>query len=277
MLGLGAASRMLGIAEGTLRRWADEGQIPVYVTPGGHRRFSRAHLNGLLPAGRPRRPALARIGASPERIVRAYRRGRVRHPAPPGLPWAGRLPDADRLAFRERGRDIVEALLVHLDATDTEEGAEALRSSIEVNLLSHNHAARAASEVMLAQGRGGCLLFNISKSSFNQGSNFGPYAVAKTGLLALMRQYAVDLGRYGIRSNGINADRIRTRLFAGGVAEQRARARGVSVDEYFKDNLLRREVTAFDVAQAFGHLAQARATTGCVITVDGGNAAAFPR
>ncbi len=160
---------------------------------------------------------------------------------------------------------------------DTEEGAEALRSSIEVNLLSHNHAARAASEVMLAQGRGGCLLFNISKSSFNQGSNFGPYAVAKTGLLALMRQYAVDLGRYGIRSNGINADRIRTRLFAGGVAEQRARARGVSVDESFKDNLLRREVTAFDVAQAFGHLAQARATTGCVVTVDGGNAAAFPR
>ncbi len=141
MLGLGAASRMLGIAEGTLRRWADEGQIPVYVTPGGHRRFSRAHLNGLLPAGRPRRPALARIGASPERIVRAYRRGRVRHPAPPGLPWAGRLPDADRLAFRERGRDIVEALLVHLDATDTEEGAEALRQACE---LAAAHGRRAA-------------------------------------------------------------------------------------------------------------------------------------
>ena len=160
---------------------------------------------------------------------------------------------------------------------DSEEGAEALRSSLEVNLLSHNHAARAASEIMLAQGRGGCLLFNISKSSFNPGPNFGPYAVAKSALLALMRQYAVDLGRHGIRSNGINADRIRTRLFAGGVAEQRARARGVSVDDYFKDNLLRREVTAFDVAQAFGQLAQARATTGCVVTVDGGNAAAFPR
>ncbi len=160
---------------------------------------------------------------------------------------------------------------------DTQGGAEALRASLEVNLLSHNHLARAASEVMIAQGRGGCLLFNVSKASFNPGPNFGPYAVAKTALLALVRQYAIDLGHRGIRSNAVNADRIRTKLFAGGVVEQRARARGVSVDEYFKDNLLSREVTAEDVAQAFAHLAQARATTGCVVTVDGGNPAAFPR
>ena len=160
---------------------------------------------------------------------------------------------------------------------DTQIGAEALRASLEVNLLSHNHVARAAAEVMIAQGRGGCLLFNVSKASFNPGPNFGPYAVAKTALLALVRQYAIDLGHRGIRSNAVNADRIRTKLFAGGVVEQRARARGVSVDEYFKDNLLSREVTAEDVAQAFAHLAQARATTGCVVTVDGGNPAAFPR
>ncbi len=160
---------------------------------------------------------------------------------------------------------------------DTEDGAEALRASLEVNLLAHNHVARAATEVMIAQGRGGCLLFNVSKASFNPGPNFGPYAVAKTALLALVRQYAIDLGHRGIRANAVNADRIRTKLFAGDVVEKRARARGVSVDDYFKDNLLSREVTAEDVAQAFAHLAQARATTGCVVTVDGGNPAAFPR
>lgn len=160
---------------------------------------------------------------------------------------------------------------------DTEAGAEALRSSLEVNLLSHNHAARAAAEVMLAQGHGGALLFNVSKSSFNQGRGFGPYAVAKTGLLALMRQYAVDLGAAAIRSNAVNADRIRTKLFGDGVAEARAKARGISVDDYFKDNLLGREVTAADVGAAFAYLATATATTGCVVTVDGGNAAAFPR
>jgi hypothetical protein len=49
------------------------------------------------------------------------------------------------------------------------------------------------------------------------------------------------------------------------------------VDEYFKSNLLAREVTGEDVAGAFVYLAGAVSTTGCVVTVDGGNAAAFPR
>jgi NAD(P)-dependent dehydrogenase (short-subunit alcohol dehydrogenase family) len=92
-----------------------------------------------------------------------------------------------------------------------------------------------------------------------------------------MRQYAVDLGPHGIRANAVNADRIRTRLFEGGVVESRAAARGLSGEDYFRANLLGREVTAEDVANAFAYLADAPATTGCVITVDGGNAAAFPR
>ena len=71
----------------------------------------------------------------------------------------------------------------------------------------------------LAQGTGGSLLFNASKATFNPGPEFGPYAVAKTATLALMRQYAIDLGKYGIRANAINADRIRTGLFGGGVLE----------------------------------------------------------
>jgi rhamnose utilization protein RhaD (predicted bifunctional aldolase and dehydrogenase)/NAD(P)-dependent dehydrogenase (short-subunit alcohol dehydrogenase family) len=160
---------------------------------------------------------------------------------------------------------------------DSEAGDEALRASLDANLLSHNHVARAATEVMLAQGTGGVLLFNASKSAFNPGPNFGPYAVAKSALVALTKQYAIDLGRYGIRANCVNADRVRTQLFAGNVAESRASARGLSVDEYFRANLLSREVDAKDVADAFAYLAQARATTGCVVTVDGGNAAAFPR
>ncbi len=160
---------------------------------------------------------------------------------------------------------------------ETADGEAKLRESLEINCLSHARVARCAVEVMIAQGRGGCLCFNASKSAFNPGPGFGPYAVAKSALVGLMRQYAVDLGAHGIRSNAVNADRIRTQLFAAGVAESRASARGLGVDEYFRANLLAREVTADDVAQAFVYLASARATTGCVVTVDGGNAAAFPR
>lgn len=160
---------------------------------------------------------------------------------------------------------------------DTVEGDEALRRSLDTNLLAHNLVASCAVERMLLARRGGCLLFNASKSAFNPGPGFGPYAVAKAALVALMRQHAIDLGRFGIRANAVNADRIRTGIFAGGVVESRAAARGLSVDDYFRSNLLAREVTAGDVAASFAYLAQAKATTGCVVTVDGGNAAAFPR
>jgi rhamnose utilization protein RhaD (predicted bifunctional aldolase and dehydrogenase)/NAD(P)-dependent dehydrogenase (short-subunit alcohol dehydrogenase family) len=158
----------------------------------------------------------------------------------------------------------------------TEEGEAALRRSLELNFMAHQFVARAAVDVLLAQGMGGCLLFNASKSAFNPGRDFGPYAVPKAAVVALMKQYAVDLGAHGIRANAVNADRIRTALFDG-ILESRARARGVSPDEYFKDNLLHRETTAKDVAAAFAYLATAEATTGAVVPVDGGNAAAFPR
>ena len=44
-VGLNEAAKQLGIHPATLRRWADDGEIPVMVTPGGHRRFAVAELN----------------------------------------------------------------------------------------------------------------------------------------------------------------------------------------------------------------------------------------
>lgn len=160
---------------------------------------------------------------------------------------------------------------------DDADGEKALRASLELNLLAHVNVARSAVETMRLHRRGGALLFNASKSAFNQGPAFGPYAVPKAALVSLMRQYAVDLAADRIRSNAVNADRIRTGIFEGGMLEARAKSRGLTVDDYFRANLLQREVTARDVASAFAWLAQAPSTTGCVITVDGGNAAAFPR
>jgi rhamnose utilization protein RhaD (predicted bifunctional aldolase and dehydrogenase)/NAD(P)-dependent dehydrogenase (short-subunit alcohol dehydrogenase family) len=159
----------------------------------------------------------------------------------------------------------------------TDAGREALASSFHLNFDSHQTVAAEATRVLLAQGTGGCLLFNASKSAFNPGPDFGPYAVPKAAVVALMRQYAVDYGPRGIRSNAINADRIHTSIFSDDLVERRAKARGVTPDQYFTQNLLGRETTAQDVADGFCYLATANATTGCVLTIDGGNAAAFPR
>lgn len=152
-----------------------------------------------------------------------------------------------------------------------------LRASLEINLLAHQWFAEATVAVMVAQGRGGFLVFNASKSAFNPGPGFGPYAIAKAGLVALMKQYAVEGGPLGIRSNAVNADRIRTNLLDPEAIEKRARARGSSADEYYRANLLGHEVTAQDVAEAILSLAIARSTTGAVVPVDGGNIAAAPR
>ena len=130
---------------------------------------------------------------------------------------------------------------------------------------------------MRKQETGGCLLFNVSKQAVNPGPDFGPYGLPKAATLFLMRQYAIDYGAEGIRSNGVNADRIRTGLLTDDMVAKRSKARGVSEADYMGGNLLKREVTAADVAQAFVSLAKARATTGHIETVDGGNIAAALR
>lgn len=113
-LSLGAASRFLGVAPGTLRRWSDAGRVKVFVTPGGHRRFQRPALERLLPADRPRKPALAKGAVTPARLAHAYRREAAL--ATGGLDWLPRLTDAQRDAFRQSGRRIAQTLLAHLDA-----------------------------------------------------------------------------------------------------------------------------------------------------------------
>jgi rhamnose utilization protein RhaD (predicted bifunctional aldolase and dehydrogenase)/NAD(P)-dependent dehydrogenase (short-subunit alcohol dehydrogenase family) len=152
-----------------------------------------------------------------------------------------------------------------------------LRKSFELNFFAHQRVAQAAVKIMLKQQTGGCLLFNVSKQAVNPGPNFGPYGLPKAATLLLVRQYAVDYGSDGIRSNGVNADRIRSGLLTGDFIAERSKARGVSEKDYMSGNLLGREVTAEDVAQAFLHQALELKTTADITTVDGGNIAAALR
>ncbi len=152
-----------------------------------------------------------------------------------------------------------------------------LRESFELNFWAHQSVAQNAVRIMRAQGLGGCLLFNASKQAVNPGPDFGPYGLPKAATLFLSRQYALDHGGDGIRSNAINADRIRSGLLTDEMIAQRSKARGLNEADYMGGNLLGLEVTAADVAQAFVSLAKATKTTGAVVTVDGGNIAAALR
>ena len=117
-LGLGDASRLLGVAPGTLRRWSDRGQVQAFTTPGGHRRFRRSALERLLPGERVVRPSLARSGMTTSRLVRAYRQ--EARAAARSVPWIFELNDEQREWFRHHGRRLAGALLGHLESQDEE-------------------------------------------------------------------------------------------------------------------------------------------------------------
>ncbi|MBA2700301.1 MAG: helix-turn-helix domain-containing protein, partial [Chloroflexi bacterium] len=70
-MSLGPASRLLGVDPDTLRRWADDGRVQAWTTPGGHRRFDRRALERLAADRRPGgSPPLASLGASSARLNR---------------------------------------------------------------------------------------------------------------------------------------------------------------------------------------------------------------
>jgi len=125
--------------------------------------------------------------------------------------------------------------------------------------------------VFAAQGHGGQMLFNVSKQAVNPGRGFGAYGLPKAATFFMVRQLALELGGSGVRVNGVNADRIRSGLLTDDFIKSRAEARGVSASDYMAGNLLKAEVEAHHVADAFVVLAKSERTTAHVITVDGGN------
>ena len=152
-----------------------------------------------------------------------------------------------------------------------------LDKSFSINFFAHHFLAQQSAEILKTQSTGGSILFNISKQAVNPGTDFGSYGLPKATLLFLMKQYALEFGKYGIRFNGINADRIQSGLMTKNVISKRAKARGLTIGSYMSGNLLKKEVKPKDVADAFFHLSKSLKTTACIITVDGGNVEASLR
>jgi hypothetical protein len=124
-LSLGPASRALGVDPDTLRRWADEGRVETYLTPGGHRRFKGRTIERLVANRRAGVRPLASLGAGSARLTRAYRRSY----AADAHGFSAHADDGDVLErYRQDGRRLVDALVAHLDA-DPSDGAA--RSSAE--------------------------------------------------------------------------------------------------------------------------------------------------
>lgn len=157
--------------------------------------------------------------------------------------------------------------------------------SLSVNATSHFLLTRRVLAALGAQGIGGSLVYIASKNAFSPGEGFGAYSVAKAAEVQLARIVAIEAGRSGVRANVVNPDAVfeGSRLWDGGLREERAAAHRVAPDAlegfYAGRSLLGVPVRGSDVAEAVAFCLSDRASrmTGCVLTVDGGVAAAFPR
>ena len=144
---------------------------------------------------------------------------------------------------------------------------------------------QATVRMLKKQDIGGDIVNIVSKNALVSGPNNAGYGSAKAAQLHLSRLNAAELGADKIRVNVVNPDAVisDSNIWAGGWAEGRAKAYGITVEElpayYAKRTLLNEVILPDDIANACFAFAGGllRKSTGNVLNVDGGVAAAFVR
>ncbi|MEO6328274.1 MAG: bifunctional aldolase/short-chain dehydrogenase [Ginsengibacter sp.] len=145
--------------------------------------------------------------------------------------------------------------------------------------------SKVGTQIMRRQALDGDIVNIVSKNALVSGPNNTAYGTAKAAQLHMSRLMAAELGADKIRVNVINPDAViqGSNIWAGGWAHGRAEAYGITVDElpgyYAKRTLLNEAIVPMDIANAVfvfvgGLLSK---STGNVLNVDGGVAAAFVR
>jgi rhamnulose-1-phosphate aldolase/alcohol dehydrogenase len=139
--------------------------------------------------------------------------------------------------------------------------------------------------ILRKQDLGGDVINIVSKNALVSGPNNAGYGSAKAAQLHLSRLNAAELGKDKIRVNVVNPDAVisDSKIWQSGWAEGRAKAYGVKVEElpdfYAKRTLLNEIINPSDIADACfaftGGLLNK--STGNIMNVDGGVAAAFVR
>lgn len=135
--------------------------------------------------------------------------------------------------------------------------------------------SREAFRIMKKQNIGGNFVFNITKNLLHPGPGMTSYGSSKAFAAQLCHYIAKEGGKYGIRANIVNPDKIfkGSKIWENGVLEARAKAKGQTVEQYKTQNLLRREVLPEHVANMLLAIINEDifgATTDTMIPIDGG-------
>lgn len=156
-----------------------------------------------------------------------------------------------------------------------------------IDILSTGYflVSREAFKLFRAQGIGGSVVFIGSKNALAASPNAAAYCTAKASELHLARCLALEGAEVGIRVNVVNPDAVLrgSKIWQGEWLDQRAATYGTDkagLEEMYRNrSLLKRAVLPEDIAEAAYFFAAdtSAKSTGNIINVDAGNAAAFTR
>lgn len=159
--------------------------------------------------------------------------------------------------------------------------------NLNMNVLGTGYflVSREAFKVMKNQDLGGSMIFIASKNSIYAGKNASAYSAVKALEVHLARCIAVEGGDYGIRANSVLPDAVLqgSAIWGSNWRKERAAAYGIEendLEEHYRQRtVLKENIYPRDIAEAIAFFASSKATktTGCMLTVDGGVAAAFTR
>ena len=145
--------------------------------------------------------------------------------------------------------------------------------SMNINLTSHQKLIRETAP-FLKLGIDASIVMVASKNFPAPGKGAAAYSVAKAGQTQLARIAALELGEFGVRVNTLHPHAVfDTAIWTDEVLANRAKAYGMSVEEYKTNNVLKTEIKSDDVAElvcAMAGKAFAK-TTGSQVAIDGGS------
>lgn len=157
--------------------------------------------------------------------------------------------------------------------TISEMSDEFWEKTVDVNLSSHMKVLREVAPY-LERGISPAVVIVGSKNVPAPGPGVSAYSCSKAALTQLARVSAMELGPKGIRVNTIHPNAVfDTGIWTQEVLEKRAKHYGLSVDDYKRNNILKKEITSHDVAAVTRLLlGEGFATvTGAQVPIDGGN------
>ena len=151
---------------------------------------------------------------------------------------------------------------------------ETWQRTMRVNLDANLSLLREAQPLLKRAPNGGRVVVIASKNVKAPGPGAAAYSASKAALTQLARVAALEWGQDGIRVNVLHPNAVfDTGIWTDEILEKRARSYGLSVEEYKTNNILKTEVSSFDVAElAISMCGKAFSkTTGAQVPIDGGN------